>query len=683
VFDDTPPLITCPEDVTVECADDVPAPDPAGVTSTDNCGGSFVTFVGDVVSDSTCINRFTISRTYMAEDSCGNTAVCVQTIEVFDGLAPAVTCPASITINCEESTAPDSTGFATATDNCDDVPLVTFSDITVEGECANEYTITRTWFVTDSCGNSTACIQMITVQDTTPPIVDEECQTQVYDFNTSDGSSCPMESEVSIFGNIITGTPINANDEWTVGSNTIPGLEGCLTDNCTDPDSLLAYPVSLMVDGDSCNATYTVIFEISDGCGNTSPDQITYIININDDTPPVLTCPEDVTIECGDSTLPADTGIATATDDCNDATVTSSDFVCNNPIIGFSGAYNFSNWTIIIPPEGGSVFAMGNDEVMMVGPDDGPCEGGASVMFSIEILETGQLTFNWFYTTDDVDGPAFDPFGYNINGVFFQLTDDLGPNTQSGTAVVTVTAGDVFAFEQSATDCIFGPGATTIVEFFVCNEEPTCTLLVRRTWTAEDDCGNISECVQDIFVEDTTSPVITCPGDVTIECTDSTLPDSTGFATATDICVETPDISFSDVTIAGNCPQEYTIVRTWVASDACENTSTCNQIILVDDSTAPIITCPADVTIDCTASSSPDSTGFATATDNCGGPPDITSSDVTVAGTCAQEYGQPLMSVEIAAVASNQYSSRIQWRLLQHLYHRMSRLSAMKILIPC
>src|SRR5260221_8326028 len=51
-------------------------------------------------------------------------------------------------------------------------------------------------------------------------------------------------------------------------------------------------------------------------------------------------------------------------------------------------------------------------------------------------------------------------------------------------------------------------------------------------------------------------------------------------------------VTASNVTTPGNCPQEFSVTRTWTATDDCGNTSTCSRTISVTDNTAPTITCP-------------------------------------------------------------------------------------------
>src|SRR5690606_16886440 len=120
---------------------------------------------------------------------------------------------------------------------------------------------------------------------------------------------------------------------------------------------------------------------------------------------------------------------------------------------------------------------------------------------------------------------------------------------------------------------------------------------------------------------------------------------ATGFATATDNCSGVT-VTYSDVRtqdadgIAGTCDDyEYVITRTWTAVDARSEDSSCVQIITIEDTEAPVISCPTNVTLECDESTDPSNTGFATATDNCSGVT-VTYSDVStqdadgIAGTC-------------------------------------------------
>jgi len=92
-------------------------------------------------------------------------------ITVTDPTPPTIACPADITVECDQSTAPASTGIASATDICDPAPSVSHSDSVAPGACLAESVITRTWTANDACGNSAACSQTITVVDTTAPVI--------------------------------------------------------------------------------------------------------------------------------------------------------------------------------------------------------------------------------------------------------------------------------------------------------------------------------------------------------------------------------------------------------------------------------------------------------------------------------------------------------------------------------
>ena len=81
-----------------------------------------------------------------------------------------------------------------------------------------------------------------------------------------------------------------------------------------------------------------------------------------------------------------------------------------------------------------------------------------------------------------------------------------------------------------------------------------------------------------------------------------------------------------------DCGGAEIITRTWTADDGAGNTASCDQLINVSDTTAPVITCPADqLALDCGDDTSVAATGTATATDACG-TADITYTDVTSTG---------------------------------------------------
>lgn len=86
-------------------------------------------------------------------------------------------------------------------------------------------------------------------------------------------------------------------------------------------------------------------------------------------------------------------------------------------------------------------------------------------------------------------------------------------------------------------------------------------------------------------------PMITCPMPITISCSASTLPASTGTATATDNCSPQPTVGYSDMTTPGSCIGNSTITRTWTATDNTGDMSTCMQTISLVDNTPPTPVC--------------------------------------------------------------------------------------------
>ena len=66
-----------------------------------------------------------------------------------------------------------------AADNCS-IATVVFDEQRVDGSCANNYELFRTWTATDACGNETSYTQIIDVQDTTGPVFVETLPEDTY-----------------------------------------------------------------------------------------------------------------------------------------------------------------------------------------------------------------------------------------------------------------------------------------------------------------------------------------------------------------------------------------------------------------------------------------------------------------------------------------------------------------------
>jgi hypothetical protein len=284
--DITPPMITCPPDLTVECSDPVDPSNTGVATATDDRDPNpVITFIDSTVPGVGA--NSTITRTWTATDAAGNSASCDQVITVVDTTAPMITCPVQVWVECPFPTDPSITGSATATDNCDPDPVISFNDVETPGVGANK-TIARTWTATDANGNSVSCVQTINVEDTTPPMI-----------------SCPAGAMVECD---------SPTDPSSTGSATA-------TDSC-DPNPVISFN-DVETPGVGANKTIARTWTATDANGNSA--SCVQTITVVDTTAPMITCPPDVTIEWDQPTDPSNTGSATAADNCDP-----------NPVISFN-----------------------------------------------------------------------------------------------------------------------------------------------------------------------------------------------------------------------------------------------------------------------------------------------------------------------------------------------------------
>jgi hypothetical protein len=197
-----------------------------------------------------------------------------------------------------------------------------------------------------------------------------------------------------------------------------------------------------------------------------------------------------------------------------------------------------------------------------------------------------------------------------------------------------------------------------------------CVDTFTRTWTATDVCGNTSTCDQLITITDLTAPELVMPAESSIEITciavdyamlldyvDGNLSPTqndvyTSFLLgifiqnglipigATDDCSAANFYETGiEVSMEVDCPAKATIQCLFVAEDACGNLSepAFTELVVVDNTT-PHVFCPADVFVTCGSDTSPETTGFSTATDNCKEVMEVTYEDHFVSATCPSSF---------------------------------------------
>jgi hypothetical protein len=186
------------------------------------------------------------------------------TIIVQDTTPPDIICPPDVTLECPADTTQSATGKATATDTCG-AATITHSDLW-QPSCGNAGTLTRTWTATDESGNTSTCVQTITVVDTTQPEFtfsvtptmlwppDHKMVLVTPSWTLSD--DCDAAPEVSLVG-------IVANE----GDNTIG-------DGHTGNDIQIGADGSIYLrserSGTGDDRVYTITYQAVDDCGNTT-----------------------------------------------------------------------------------------------------------------------------------------------------------------------------------------------------------------------------------------------------------------------------------------------------------------------------------------------------------------------------------------------------------------------------
>ena len=656
-----------PADVTVSCEDGLPEV-PTDLRASDNCEDSdseapTVTMTGEVEVSRTCTGSYVVDRTFIAEDCSGNQASHTQTITVEDNEGPEITGGIPYTAECdgegnqtELNDWLNDNGGATATDNCG---TVTWShDYTsLSDECGATGSASVTFTATDDCGNSSDITLTFTIEDTTAPTLTADnvhemaCEdydpTAIYAASASDmcgdaevvlvsssevsgvcartyihtykaiddceNESAEFQQTVNLIDNdapVITG-----GDNETVecdGSGNTDDLNTWLdsnagasaTDNC---DSDITWTNDFDALSDDCGETgsVTVTFTASDGCQNSS--DVTFTFTIQDTTDPSITTEaDDETVECDG---------AGNTDDLNAWLNSQGGAAASDICSGVTWSNDFDGLS-----------------------DDCGETGTATVIFTATDECGNSTTTTATFTIEDTTNPSVDIDASNetVECDGAGNTDALNAwlNSQGGAAASDVCSGVTWSndFDGLSDEC-GATGSATVI------------------FTATDACGNSNTTSATFTIEDTTAPTwdaydtyayAACED--LLDPTDPTLVP----ISASDDCGNVT-YSIDAYELSGGCPGTW--MRVWTATDECYNVSeTTEQYVQLYDNIkpVPVITCPADYTVNadenCDADTTPAAAGTATATatDNCAAEEDITvvitSSDGAITETCDGAY---------------------------------------------
>jgi hypothetical protein len=254
------------------------------------------------------------------------------------------------------------------------------------------------------------------------------------------------------------------------------------------------------------------------------------------------------------------------------------------------------------------------------------CDSNPAIVVVSDVTVDGPCAGTY---TQTITWKAVDACGNESNTVSQSIT------VQDITAPVIGVAGDDATISCPEVPAFTAPTATdendvnpSIVVVSDVTTEGDCAGTYSRTisWKAVDACGNESNVVsQTINVVDNASPVFSfVPADAAVNCADEV---SFGTPVASDLCSDVA-ITYADVTESGDMRDHddneevnthdcaYTVTRTWTATDACGNSSTASQSILVDDVVEPVFSfVPADYTVACSTDAI---FGTPQASDNCG-----------------------------------------------------------------
>ena len=653
VVDSDTPSVDCPSNDLVVCTDEDSctwlATDQTDPSFNDNCPSLTLTYaiigetsamsaatgVSTIMGDNIVFELGESEVQYTISDPSGNMASCQFKVIVEDCQNPEITCNDVVDVACgtEDVGAWFDSISATITDNCD-VAGDMFVDsllLTDFSSCGATFERVYIFTVTDQADNQSSCIATYESDDTIAPVIDTPAESLT--IECEDGSqSTALLAWLSDNGGAVASDLCSNQVTWT------NDFVNDLTATC------------------GSNGAVDVIFTVTDDCGNASTTAAIFIIE--DTTPPVLSCPDAIVLECTDNINDAVISnwlrTATAIDGCHGTVPVTNDYPSELADgCGMTGVH-----TVIFT----TVDACSNlsecirtvtiidriDPTIVMEADDLELSCGSTTTAS-DIVEWladngGAIASDacsdeplvWEYAEiDDESGCG----GFEAATYLFTVTDNCG-NTSATSASVIISDDTDPEFDRGPIDqfiecyptgnevalmtwlnnnggaIVTDDCATDLTwEFDLINVIDNCGNTLQRDYrfTVTDDCGNTATAEASFIISDTTDPEITADAeDITVECNGASNSaeiiswlNNNGGATATDRC---GDITWTNDygNIISDCGETGGVLVTFTATDDCGNFSTSTARFIINDEVAPVWELqPQNLEVECDGSDDP------------------------------------------------------------------------------
>ncbi len=347
------------------------------------------------------------------------------------------------------------------------------------------------------------------------------------------------------------------------------------SDNCGTVTSTI--DVSTF-DCSNVGSPVSVTSTVTDNSGNTST--CTSQVTVLDTISPTITCPVDIVQD-------QDTGVCSA--DITVPSITTADN-CSGETIA---------WAV-----SGSTTATGTGQ-------------------------PGVQTFNVGVSTVDVT--ATDVSGNTANCSFLVTVNDTVAPTLP---VLADSIGEcsVTLASPTTTDNCNGTITGTTTDPTTVTSQGTTVI----TWTFDDGAGNVSTATQNVIINDAIAPTASNIDTAFAECIGDVAIDITLVDDEADNCTAAPVVAYVGDVASNGTGCNDTVVRTYSVTDDVGNSINVEQIIILNDVTAPTASNPITLNVVCLAEV-PDTTGAASwvtdEADNCGNPTVTWLNDVSSNGT--------------------------------------------------